>query len=115
MLRILDKGLSVGEDSQLIAKRLTISEVSIGAAAKDLSSLLIKDSIIQNATVAGLAAYIKKPVYGPSEVTAENVQILDTPTLTLNQTGSTITLNGKKQASRELDVKTLYALGILGN
>jgi hypothetical protein len=48
-------------------------------------------------------------------VTAENVQILDTKTPTLIQTGSTITLDGKEQATQELDVKTLYEKGILGN
>jgi hypothetical protein len=41
MLRIADKGLSVGEESHLIAERINISEISIGAAAKDCSSLLI--------------------------------------------------------------------------
>ncbi len=115
MLRITDKGISVGEDSYLSAEKLNISEIGIGVAAKDLSSLLIQNSVIQEAKVAGLAAYIKKPAYGPSTVIAENVQILDTTTPTLIQIGSTITLDGKKQATRDLDVKTLYTLGILGN
>lgn len=115
MLRIADKGLSVGEKSQLTAEGLTLTDVGMGGVSKDLSHLLIQESVIQNAKIAGLAAYIKKAVFGPSTIQAVDVEILDTDIQTLVQTGSVINLNGKEQPSRELDVKTLYALGILGN
>jgi hypothetical protein len=115
MLHITDKGLSIGEESHLIADGLTMNDVGIGAAAKDLSILEIRNSVIQNAKVAGLAAYIKKAVFGPSSIIAEQVEIKNSAAHTLVQTGSQITLNGETQDSHELNVKTLYALGILGN
>jgi hypothetical protein len=115
MLNITDKGLSAGEDSHMAAENLIMNNMGIGGAAKDLSTLVITDSTIQNARVAGLTAYIKKSIFGPSSVEATNVQILDTATETLVQTGSSVIWNGKEQRTQELNVKTLYALGILGN
>ena len=115
MQRITDKGLSAGEESHIIAEQVNMDTVGIGGAAKDLSKLEIRNSVITNARVAGLAAYIKKAVFGPSNVLAENVQILETTTTSLVQTGSSISLDGKDQPTQELDVKTLYTLGILGN
>jgi hypothetical protein len=115
MLNITDKGLSAGEDSHIIAENLALENVGIGGAAKDLSTLEMRDCTILNARVAGLAAYIKKSVYGPSSIKAENVQILNTSTETLVQTGSSVIWNGKEQDTKDLNVKTLYQLGILGN
>ena len=71
---IIDKGLSIGENSHVQAAGIVMDTVGIGAASKDLSSLHIIDSEIKNARYAGLAAYIKKPVYGPATITAENVK-----------------------------------------
>ena len=115
MINIVDKGLSAGEDSHMTADNLSMVNMGIGSAAKDLSTLTITNSTIENARVAGLAAYIKKSIFGPSSIDAENVQIVDTATETLVQTGSTVILNGKEQNTKDLDVKTLYQLGILGN
>ena len=115
MLNIVDKGLSAGEDSHMTANNLSMVNMGIGAAAKDLSTLVLNDSTIENAKVAGLAAYIKKSVFGPSSIEAENVQILKTATETLVQTGSSVIWNGKEQDTKDLNVKTLYELGILGN
>ena len=89
--------------------------VGIGVASKDLSSVSINDSEIKNARYAGLAAYIKKPVFGPATITAENVNISDSLQLCVVQVGSTIQLNGKTMPQQDLDVDKLYAEGILGN
>ena len=115
MVNVVDKGLSAGEDSHMTADHLSMINMGIGGAAKDLSTLVINNSTIENAKVAGLAAYIKKSVFGPSSIEAENVQIVDTATETLVQTGSSVIWNGKKQDTKDLNVKTLYELGILGN
>jgi hypothetical protein len=89
--------------------------VGIGLASKDLSTVSIKDSEIKNARFAGLAAYIKKPVFGPANITAENVTISDSLQICVVQVGSTIQFNGKTMPQQDLDVDKLYAEGILGN
>ncbi|MBI9051157.1 MAG: hypothetical protein JEZ00_17170 [Anaerolineaceae bacterium] len=115
MLNIVDKGLSAGENSQMSAENVSMTNMGIGGAAKDLSTLTMHNVVIENARVAGLAAYIKKSVYGPSTIEAVDVDILNSSTKTLVQTGSRIIWNGKEQNTQDLNVKTLYALGILGN
>lgn len=115
MNRIGDKGLSIGEHSIVKASEIQMDSVGIGVASKDLSSIQITDSVINNARFAGLAAYIKKPVFGPATITAERVTITGTASLCVVQKGSSITLEGKKYPGQDLDVDKLYAEGILGN
>lgn len=115
MERIGDKGLSVGENSHLIAANLVMTDVGIGVASKDLSMIEIRDTTITNAKFAGLAAYIKKPVFGPGTIIADNVVIEDSFQACIAQTGSNVQLNGVKIQTQEVDVDRLYAEGILGN
>lgn len=112
---IVDKGLSIGENSHVQAENIIMDTVGIGVASKDLSSIVIVDSEIRNARFAGLAAYIKKSVYGPATITARNVQIIDSAQFCVAQVGSTIQLNGETVEQQDLDVDRLYAEGILGN
>jgi hypothetical protein len=112
---ITDKGLSIGEDSQVQAENIHMDTIGIGLASKDLSTVSIKDSEIINARFAGLAAYIKKPVFGPANITAENVTISESLQICVVQVGSTIQFNGKTMPQQDLDVDKLYAEGILGN
>jgi hypothetical protein len=76
---------------------------------------VITDSQITNARFAGLAAYIKKPVYGPASIDAFNVNISDSLQLCVVQVGSSIQLNGVTMPQQDLDVEKLYAEGVLGN
>jgi len=115
LLNIVDKGLSIGENSHIQAANIMMDTVGIGVASKDLSTIDIRDSEIKNARFAGLAAYIKKPVYGPAMITAENVNIIDSFQLYVAQLGSTIQVDGEIILGQDLDVDTLYAEGILGN
>ncbi len=112
---ITDKGFSIGENSHIQAENISMDTIGIGVASKDLSSVHIMDSEIRNARYAGLAAYIKKPVFGPASITAENVTLSDSLQLCVVQVGSTIQLNGKAMPQQDLDVDKLYAEGILGN
>jgi len=113
--RIVDKGVSVGEDSVMTLENVTMDTVGIGVASKDLSKTHIKNTTISGARFAALAAYIKKPVFGPASIEATDLVILETETPAVAQKGSTIVLNGKNVATVELDVEKLYEEGILGN
>ena len=110
-----DKAISAGEHSVVTAANLTIRDVGIGVASKDLSEVTISASSIEAAHVAGLAAYIKKPQYGPASITATDIEIIDSSKLAFCQTESEITLNGENIQSEDFDVDALYKQGVLGN
>jgi hypothetical protein len=110
-----DKAISVGEESVVNGYNLYIESAGIGVASKDLSNVTLDQAQIIRATHAGLAAYIKKPVYGPATIQATNTDISETETPTLVQTGSRISLNHYIQLTEDLNIDDLYERGILGN
>ncbi len=110
MVNLGDKGLSVGEASQLTATGVSVEDANFGIASKDLSQVVAQDVTVTRAQVAALAAYIKKPAYGPATIVANGVQFVDIPDdrLTLVQTGSWIDLDGERIWGTEVDVDALY-------
>ena len=66
-----DKAISVGERSRLYAKNINISDSYVGVASKDFSSVVIQNLEIKNVPYC-LAAYQKKPEYGPASIVAED-------------------------------------------
>ena len=66
-------------------------------------------------TRIGLAAYTKKPAYGPGWIRAEDLELQESGTPVLVQTGSWILLNGERFEGSDLAVRELYEQGILGN
>lgn len=115
MERINDKGVSAGEKSQINISELVLDNVSIGIASKDLSSVYASNIEIRNASFAALAAYIKKPVFGPGMIDVRSVKFENTKSTAIVQTGSSIFINGIAMTSADLDVEALYNDGILGN
>jgi hypothetical protein len=113
--RIVDKGVSVGEESVVTIQNVTMDTVGIGVASKDLSKTYVTDTTISRARFSALAAYIKKPVFGPASIEATELVILETETPAVAQVGSTILLNGQTIKTVQLDVDKLYQEGILGN
>ncbi len=110
MVNLGDKGLSIGEMSRLIAERVSVDNADYGVVSKDLSQAHIADVTIQGVRIAGLAAYIKKPSYGPASITAERVTFVDVPAKqqTLVQTGSWIDLDGVRLWGIDVDIDALY-------
>ena len=65
--RMMDKGISVGEASQLLVRRSIFEGNRLALAAKDLSIAYVQDNFFTaNTTV--FAAYRKKPIYGGARV-----------------------------------------------
>ena len=114
-VNVADKGISAGEDSEISVHDVQAEDVGIGVASKDLSSVSIDGMEITRAIHAGLAAYIKKPVYGPASIIATNIYFNETNVETLVQTGNFVEVWGKQMETQDLDVDTLYAIGVLGN
>lgn len=115
MARIGDKGISVGENSNVTINNLSIEGAGIGVASKDLSKVTVSQSSIRGTRFAALAAYIKKPVYGPASIEAAGLTITDCTQDAVAQTGSTILLEGKAVSTVDLNVDLLYQQGVLGN
>ncbi|TAL63235.1 MAG: hypothetical protein EPN85_00620 [Bacteroidetes bacterium] len=66
-----DKGLSGGEKAIVNASNVSIDKSLIGIASKDRAIVNIKKLNVKNATYP-LAAYQKKPEYGPAIITCSN-------------------------------------------
>jgi hypothetical protein len=110
LLDISDKGISVGEASWLTAQDVYIENADFGVVSKDLSRATLEDGTIVGVRIAGLAAYIKKPNYGPATLTASDITFVDVPPQrrTLVQTGSWIDLEGRRIWGVDVDVEALY-------
>ncbi|MBN1639707.1 MAG: CotH kinase family protein [Anaerolineae bacterium] len=109
LLRVYDKGLSVGEDSALDAQDVYAEDVGMALVSKDLSRLSARNVRIARAWTAGLAAYLKKLEYGPAHIEASEVVFEDGSVRTLVQSGSTVALDGETDYGTALDVDALYA------
>jgi|GEM_PF-5545564 hypothetical protein len=60
-----DKGISVGEGSDVVIQQATIANARYGIVSKDASFVTIKDSTVKD-TKVGVASYNKKEVFGGS-------------------------------------------------
>ena len=114
-IRINDKAISVGEGSELTAVNIVVEDSGVGAASKDRSRLEISDSTINKAYTAALMTYTKKPEYGPADLVASNVEILETTNPAKVQQGNSMTLNGETIQPEVLDVENLYKTTMKGS
>jgi len=105
-----DKAVSVGEASRLDAVDLRIARATFGLVSKDLSHVSAQSIAIADVTRAALAAFIKKPAYGPASMTVSDVDFAGVPPerWTLVQTGSWIDLEGSRIWGTDVDVSALY-------
>lgn len=105
-----DKGISVGEASRLTAREIDLQDVTFGVVSKDLSHVELANVRIAGVQLAALAAYVKKPAFGPASMVAEGVTFVDVPVdrRTLVQVGSWIELEGERVWGVEVDVEALY-------
>jgi hypothetical protein len=110
---VMDKVVSAGEESNLRIINLRVENASIAIASKDLSRVEVRGGHGRNLEI-GLAAYIKKPTYGPAWIEAEGFLMEGVTSPVVVQRGSSITLDGTHYEGVEMEVKELYEQGILG-
>lgn len=105
-----DKALSVGEASRMVAEDIFVDTADFALASKDGSYLEAARVTARNIDIAALAAYIKKPAYGPAWMTVNGLDFGDTPPEqhALVQTRCTIDLDGERIWGWEVDVDALY-------
>lgn len=89
-----DKGISVGEGSRVQASGVRISGAHIGVAVKDLSELRVVGLSIAEGRY-GVAAYQKKPEFGPGLLEASHVSLGSVETAHLVEEGSRVMLDGQ--------------------
>jgi hypothetical protein len=106
--RIADKAISVGELAQLTARNVEVKDAGAGAVTKDGSRLFLSGARFDGVR-AGLVTYVKKPQDGYPRLMATHVTIMHAQEQAVAQTGSSLELNGKKIATRTVDVARLYS------
>jgi hypothetical protein len=114
-LRLGDKALSIGEKSRAVIENGLAEDVSVGVAAKDDSEVEVRGLVIKGARNYALAAYVKKPEYGPSRLHAHGV-VIEGVGLgdAIAQTGCLLEIDGKAVPTQAIDVEASYREGVLG-
>lgn len=103
-----DKGLSVGENSNVDASELKLADLSVAVAIKDGSSLNLSNSEIDSAEYAAVMAYTKKKSYGGARAELNNVNIINTNVHGLSDLDSIVYINKKQIKNIDLQVEELY-------
>jgi hypothetical protein len=98
-----DKGISVGENSQVTIARAHLEGCYIAVASKDTSDVTIQTADISGGSV-GLAVYQKKSEFGPASMTGSNLSIQNVARPYLVEVGSTLVGNGMTIAANESNV-----------
>ncbi len=114
-LRMGDKAISAGEDSTVRVRGGEARDISIGIAAKDRSNVFAEGMTIRNAKNYALAAFIKKPQFGPCTLSVTGLTIEGSVRGdALAQTGCVLEIDGVAFPAQDLDVDRLYKEKILG-
>ena len=113
--RLGDKACSIGERSRARIEGGVMEDVGLGIASKDDSDVEASGVTIRARHYA-LAAFVKKPEYGPSRLIARALTIEPGALGTaIAQTGCTIELDGTALATQDIDVEASYEEGVLGH
>jgi hypothetical protein len=89
-----DKGISVGEQSDVTVFNTSIEEAVIGVASKDLSVLFTKDIKLVSCE-QGFVAYQKKPEFGGAKIVVESYEVENVKRLYAIAPGSTLQIDGQ--------------------
>lgn len=110
MDNIGDKGLSAGENSQIIADNVKISNSEIAVCSKDLSKIIISNVILKNNKI-GFTAFQKKSEFGPGIIEGSGVEIKNVSIPYLIETHSNCKIDGKIKISNNDRIKdVLYGV-----
>jgi len=90
-----DKGLSAGEGTVVSGSGLRVQRAQIGIASKDLAHVRLESVTIEG-TQTGLAAFQKKPEYGPATLNVSSTVLTGVPVPYELEPGSTLLLNWQR-------------------
>ena len=99
---VKDKAVSVGEETKINAKNLTISNAWIGIASKDSSDVIIENINVSNCGLYDFAAYQKKSYFSGASMKVINSKACNK---SLSQQGSKLVINGNKIEEKKINIK----------
>jgi hypothetical protein len=105
---VRDKAVSVGERSHVTVDHLTAIDGAFALVAKDDSEVTATDIRTEDIWIA-LAAYTKKPEFGPARIEVNGLAVEGRSFPFLVQSGSRATLDGRRLPTRSFDSDDLYA------
>ena len=101
-----DKGISVGEETSIMIKQSIITDAKTAIASKDKSIVTLADISIKNSQT-GIAAYQKKPEFGPAVINATNLMMTGTDVPYMIEIGSNVSVDGEMLDSKYKNVISL--------
>ena len=103
-----DKGISAGENSRVTASNIKITNAKIALGSKDMSQLIANNVELGKVTIA-MAAYQKKPEFGPATIKVQNIsmnrEMISLPYLIENK--STVIVDGTTIVSKRKEKEKL--------
>jgi hypothetical protein len=90
-----DKGVSAGEKSRISIDQIDLKNCNIAIASKDLSIVVLNNARIYSSNI-GLAAYQKKPEFGPAEINAFNIDITNVSMPNLIEVNSKLSIDNEE-------------------
>ncbi|HUU27501.1 MAG TPA: CotH kinase family protein [archaeon] len=108
-----DKGLSAGESSQLNVKQAEIVNAEVGVASKDNSKVDI-DLLDIHESAVGLAAFQKKPEYGPGILSVTGLKITNVKLPYLVEDNSIIIVDKKRKDTNCKKVENMLYGAVYG-
>ncbi|OBU17195.1 hypothetical protein CTM88_05120 [Photobacterium aquimaris] len=105
---IRDKAISVGEQSQITATDITISDTNIGLVGKDGSQINASNIRGRNIHYYGLMSYRKKNLFNSATVKVNNWQCTDCKNKVMAATGNSLIIDGQVVTPQKLNVSQLY-------
>jgi len=101
-----DKGISVGENSQVAIEGIEFKDCYIALASKDMSQVDITIATVSSCNV-GFTTYQKKSEFGPSTLTASVISIVNVATPYLAEEGSLLSVDNQKISAMQKNVYSI--------
>ena len=105
---LADKGLSAGEGAEAYIEDMVVTRPYFGVVSKDGARVKVRNLKVSEPVIAGLAAFTKKPEFGPAGLTASEIEFDNVERPTLVQTGNWIDLDGQRIWGTTVDVTEIY-------
>ena len=105
---IKDKAVSAGEKSKLEIDTISAVSVGYGVVSKDQSEVFLSKSSIHNAGVAAIAAYQKKPEFGPAKIYVRDTGFSDSSQNFMIQSQSYCEHDSVRVETHDFSAQSLY-------
>jgi len=104
--KVGDKGISAGENSQIIIHGIEIINAELGITSKDNSEIIAENVILKHVKV-GFIAFQKKPEFGPAFISVSGLQQNEIREKYLIEITSSLSIDGINIKPNKEDVKSI--------